>query len=58
MESHKLIALQTAKHDGLYLLLSVSLAVPPFVEPFQQRYNPCRIDFYALAFLFFFLLIP
>jgi len=54
MESHKLIALQTAKHDGLYLLLSVSLAVPPF----QQRYNPCRIDFYTLAFLFFFLLIP
>ena len=27
----------TAKHDGLYLLLFVSLSVPPFVERFQQR---------------------
>jgi len=28
---------QTAKHNGLYPLLSVSLTVPPFVERFQQR---------------------
>ena len=27
MESHKLIALQTAKHDGLYPLLSSSLLI-------------------------------
>ena len=26
---------QTAKHDGLYPLLSVSLTLPPFVEGFQ-----------------------
>ena len=54
MESHKLIALQTAKHDGFYPLLSVLLTVPPFVERFQQRDDPCRIGFYALAFLSFF----
>ena len=42
---------QTAKHDGLYPLLSVSLTVPPFVERFQQRNDPCRVGFYALAFL-------
>ena len=40
---------QTAKHDGLYPLLSISLTVPPFVEHFQQRDDPCRIGFYALA---------
>jgi len=39
---------QTAKHDGLYPLLSVSLTVPPFVERFQQCDNPCRVVFYAL----------
>ena len=53
MGSHKLIALQTAKHDGLYPLLSVSLTVPPFVERFQQRDDLCRVGFYALAFLSF-----
>ena len=41
---------QTAKHDGLYPLLSVSLTVPPFVERFQQRDDSCRVGFYALAF--------
>ena len=49
---------QTAKHDGLYPLLSVLLTVPPFVERFQQRDDPCRVGFYALAFLSFFLHIP
>ena len=44
---------QTAKHDGLYPLLSVSLTVPPFVERFLQHNNPCRIGFYPLAFLSF-----
>ena len=53
MESHKLIALQTAKHDGFYPLLPVSLTVPPFVERFQQRDDPCHVGFYALAFLSF-----
>ena len=38
---------QTAKHDGLYPLLSVSLTVPPFVEHFQQRDDPCHVGFYA-----------
>ena len=38
---------QTAKHDGLYPLLSVSSTVPPFVEHFQQRDDPCRVGFYA-----------
>ena len=57
MESHKLIALQTAKHDGFYPLLFISLTVPPFVECFQQRDDSCRVGFYALAFLSF-LLIP
>ena len=32
---------QAAKHDELYPLLSVSLTVPPFVECFQQRNDPC-----------------
>ena len=32
MESHKLIALQTGKHNGLYPLLSISLTVPPLVD--------------------------
>ena len=41
---------QTAKHNGLYPLLSV---LPPFVERFQQRDDPCRVGFYALAFLSF-----
>ena len=45
---------QTAKHDGLYPLLSISLTVPPSVERFQQCDDPCRIGFYALAFLSFF----
>ena len=45
---------QTAKHYGLYPLLSISLTVPPFVEHFQQRNGPCRVGFYALAFLSFF----
>ena len=49
---------QTAKYDGLYLLLSVSLTMPSFVERFQQRDGPCRVSFYALAFLSFFLGIP
>ena len=40
----------TVKHDGLY---PVSLTVPPFVEHFQQRDDPCRVGFYALAFLSF-----
>ena len=44
---------QTAKHDGLYPLLSVLLTVPPFVEHFQQCDNPCHVGFYALAFLSF-----
>ena len=48
---------QTAKHDWLYPLHSVLLTVPPFVERFQQRDDPCRVDFYALAFLSFFLRI-
>ena len=39
--------------DGLYFLLSISLTVPPFVEHFQQRDDPCHIGFYALAFLSF-----
>ena len=55
-ESHKLIALQTAKHDGFYPLLSVSLTVPPFVESFQQRDDPCRVGFYAFAFTPIFLI--
>ena len=45
---------QTTKHDGLYPLLSVSLTVLPFVERFQQRDDPGRVGFYALAFLSFF----
>ena len=49
---------QTAKHNGLYPLLSISLTVLPFVEHFQQRDDPCRIGFYVLAFLSFFLRIP
>ena len=40
---------QTTKH-----LLSISLTVPPFVERFQQRDDPCRIGFYTLIFLSFF----
>ena len=44
---------QTAKLDGLYPLLSVLLTVPPFVERFQQRNDPCRVGFYAIAFLSF-----
>ena len=36
---------QTAKHDVLYPLLSVSLTVPPYVERFQQRDDPCRGGF-------------
>ena len=43
---------QTAKHDELYPLLSVSLTVS-FVERFQQRDDPYRVGFYASAFLFF-----
>ena len=43
---------QIAKHNGLYPLLSVSLTVPPFVERFQQRDDPCH-GFYTLAFLSF-----
>ena len=35
------------------LLLSVLLTVPPFVERFQQHDDPCRIGFYALAFISF-----
>ena len=58
MESHKLITLQTAKHDGLYPLFSILLTMPPFVERFQQRDDPCRIGFYTLAFHSFFLQIP
>ena len=42
---------QTAKHDGIYPLLSVSLTVPPFVECFQQHDDPCPVGFYAIAFL-------
>ena len=59
MDSHKLIALQTTKHNGLYPLLSISLTMSPFVEFFQQRNDPCCIGFYVytLAFLSFFLLI-
>ena len=49
---------QTTKHDELYPLLSVSLTMPPFVERFQQRNDPCLNGFYALAFLSFFLRIP
>ena len=48
---------QTEKHDGLYPLLSILLTMPPFVERFQQRDDPCHVGFYALAFLFFFLQI-
>ena len=48
----------TAKHDGLYPLFSVSLTVPPFVERFQRRDDPCRVGFYASTFLFFFLQVP
>ena len=33
------------------LLLSLLLTVPPFVELFQQRDDPCGIGFYTLAFL-------
>ena len=44
---------QTAKHDGLYPLLSVSLTMPPFVEGFQQRDDPCHVCFNTLAFLSF-----
>ena len=43
---------QTAKHDGLYPLLSVSLTMSPFVERFQQRDDPCHVGFYASSFLF------
>ena len=43
---------QTTKHDGLYPLLSVLLTVPPFVERFQQRDDPCH-GFYTLVFLSF-----
>ena len=42
---------QTAKHDGIYPLLSISLTVRPFVERVQQCNDPCPIGFYALAFL-------
>ena len=49
---------QTVKHDELYSLLSVSLTVPPFVEHFQQRDDPCRVGFYTVAFLSFFFRIP
>ena len=45
MDSHKLIALQTAL---------VSLTMTPFVERFQQRDDPGRVCFFALAFLSFF----
>ena len=44
---------QTAKHDELYPLLSVSLIVSPFAERFQQRDDPYRVGFYASVFLFF-----
>ena len=53
----KLSGQQTTKHNGLYPLLSVLLTVPPFVERFQQRDDPCRVGFYTLAFLSFFLRI-
>ena len=29
-------------------LIALSLTMPPFVERFQQRDDPCLIDFYAL----------
>ena len=55
----KLATLVQLKHDlGLYPLLSILLTVPPFVERFQQRDDPCRVGFYALAFLSFFIRIP
>ena len=49
---------QAVKHDELYLLLSISLTVPLFVELvecFQQHDGCNRIAFYISAFLFFFL---
>ena len=42
----------------MVVILSVSLTAPPFVERFQQRDDPRRVDFYASAFLSFFLRIP
>ena len=42
---------QTAQHNGLYPLLSVSLTVLPFVEHFQQCDDPYHVGFFASAFL-------
>ena len=53
IESHKLILLQTRSMMGSISLLSISLTVPPFVERFQHRDDPCRVGFYALPFLSF-----
>ena len=41
--NHPLAEQQTTKHNGLYLLLSVSLTVPPFVEPFSRATIPVTL---------------
>ena len=49
----KLATLVQLKHDlGLYPLLSILLTVPPFVERFQQRDDPCVRWFLRLSLSF------
>ena len=50
----KLVPTRDDSYSGLESLMLIVLSCNPklsFVERFQQRDDPCRVGFYALAFL-------